>query len=978
MKHILTVIISVFAAFPLLAADLTLMKDGQPAACIVLPAGADEAMTFAAEELSLFLGKISGGEKPAIVAAPATARLPIILALSPDKELLDDGFKITAKSNELRIEGKSGIGVLYGVYEILKKHGGIRWLFPGDEGEYFTVRPTISVPIGTTLKNPDFTCRDINEVCMNSNSPIWKTWDWAVRNNMRFAASSSHPCYKDGLAKYGPISQIGGHCFSPLLNSFALTDEKGTKLIGKAFQAHVAKMFAEHPEYYPLINGKRVMSSHGGSEPQPCTSNPEVIKIVAKNVLRFYETSRHPLMLSFGNNDCTKWCQCDNCKAIDPAEETAAGIVSTRYWTFANAVADIIFKSKPDIIFNGWTYQNYSEPPKGVKPNKHIGLIMISNHRRCWKHALDDKNCPVNRWYYQYQKNWNDYGVPLYTYEMLSSAGGNFIPVEKNWVDTLRFYKKYFPNFTGMKTEMSCPDGTFSAPYNTYFVLNNWRMMWQAMYMGITFQWDVNADYDQVYEEINSLYYGKGWAGGIRDFRALLTKLYMNAAGCWGSAHTTPVGKFLDEPGAREQLYAFLNAGEKAAASDPDPRALAHVKLEREFFEKTWIVEHDEYISKYRELIIYSLFDKIKIDGKLDDRDWQNAETMTRFRPVHGSNAIRHQTGVKLAYDSENLYVAFECLESRPQEVKTTVKKHDSSSWEDNGIELFINDPIKGDNNIQLRVNAAGVVCDGITVAGQESGFNRGFDTAAKVKTSVADDRYFVEMRIPSTSITGGRFKPGTVLKINAMRCRRVGNDDKETETSTLSGDIEQGADSFMPVTFATPRKVTAGNRHEIDTRILSNGSFNEISTDAKRIPKHWNVKNGTTPQKWGLSDAGQYGGNLEMLLHPKTTDNYFVRLRQGFISQEQKVKDDNLRMSMRLRGKGSLRICMLRYSADWQKGLGTSTIKTLAIDADDWKHEVFDFKRPSEDKSEVHCLMLWPMPNSEIDIDDVILMGIE
>ncbi len=984
MTRIFIPILAIFFSFPYMAAELTLVKDGKPVSCIVLPSDADPVMTFAAEELSLFLGKIAAADKPGIVSAPVEGLVPIVLALSKDKKLQEDGFKITAKANELRIEGKTSNGVLYGAYEILKKHGGIRWLFPGEEGEYFTVCPTISLPRGTTLKNPDFTYRDIVKVNMHSNSPVWKTWDWAVRNNMRFTSSSAHPCFKNGLAKYGPISEIGGHCFSPLLNSFALTDGNGTKLSGAAFKPHVEKLFAEHPEYYPLINGKRVITFHGGAEPQPCTTNPEVIRIVAQNVLKFYKQSRPPVMLVFGNNDCTSWCQCEKCQAVDPEEEKVAGHVSTRYWTFANAVAAEIFRAKPDLKFNGWTYQNYSEPPKGVKPSRDIGLVMISNHRRCWKHSLDDRNCPTNQWFYEYQKNWNDYDVPLYTYEMLSTAGRHFIPVEKNWVDTLRLYKGKFPNFTGMKTEMSCPDGTFSPPNSGYLVLNNWRMMWQAMYLGIAFQWDVNADYEKVCNEINALYYGKGWDGGIRDFRALLTKLYMDAPGCWGYGHSTPVGKFLEVPGAKEKLVEFLNAAGKAAMSDADPRALAHVKLEQEFFEKTWIAAYEDYVSNYREVKIYPLMDKIKIDGMLDEPDWKNSETTTRFRLAFGENPIRQQTGIKLTYDADNLYVGFECQEPRPKELKTTVRKQDGPIWEDNDVELFINDPMMGGNYIQLLVNAAGVVCDGTVAAGQAGrGMTRDFDTLAEVKTSFAADRYFVEMRIPARSITGTPFTAGLVLKINALRCRRIGDEQKEdkveTEMSSISGGTPHGVDSFMPVTFATGRMVAPGSRQEVDTRILMNGSFNEITTEEKRIPKQWTVKEGICPKHWSLSDAAQYGGDMEMLLHPNSTENYFLRLRQGFISQEHKAKADQLRMSLRIRGKGTLSVNMLCYAAGWKKNLQCALVKKLEIDSSEWKHEVFEFKRPSQDKTEVHCLMLQPIgKNSEIDIDDVILMGVE
>ena len=60
-------------------------------------------------------------------------------------------------------------------------------------------------------------------------------------------------------------------------------------------------------------------------------------------------------------------------------------------------------------------------------------------------------------------------------------------------------------------------------------------------------------------------------------------------------------------------------------------------------------------------------------------------------------------------------------------------------------------------------------------------------------------------------------------------------------------------------------------------------------------------------------------------------------------------------------------------------KGLGTVTIKVLNVDSADWKHEVFDFKRPEGEKTDVHCIMFWPQgKDAEIDLDDVILVGLD
>ena len=175
----------------------------------------------------------------------------------------------------------------------------------------------------------------------------------------------------------------------------------------KEIKKYAEGMLKEHPEYFPLIRGKRVLSYHGGVQSQPCTSNPEVIKLVARNAA--YQMKRsivQPVILGFCNNDIPSWCECENCVAQDPPEERKNGIVSTRYWLFANAVFKEIKRLFPEARFGGNSYQTFSRAPKGVQPYQGDGLVYVSlaNHRHCWKHPLNDKNCPTNRWYYEYNK----------------------------------------------------------------------------------------------------------------------------------------------------------------------------------------------------------------------------------------------------------------------------------------------------------------------------------------------------------------------------------------------------------------------------------------------------------------------------------------------------------------------------------------------------------------------------------------------
>ena len=964
MKPFFTVCL-IAAAFILHGTEFLLTKNGKAVSSIVLGKNATIVEKHAADELAKFLAKISNGERPAIGTKEVKGKYPIYIGLTGDKKVKEEGFKISADKKGLYIQGKTPVGTIYGAYAVLKKFAGILWLMPGDDGEYFKVKPTIAVPEGVIIENPDFNYRDISTVCMGWNTGVWDTWDWGLRNNMRFHALAGvfrkSAKQKEGMLKRAIISKIGGHCFSPLLvynpkNKTAAQTRK-----------YAEQMLKEHPEYFPLIRGKRVLSWHGGVQPQPCTSNPEVIKLVAKNAVIQMKNAIQPTSLQFCNNDCTQWCQCENCLAQDPPEERKKGILSTRYWLFANAVFTEIVKQYPQAKFGGESYQNYSRAPKGVKPyqGKEMESVLLSNHRHCWKHPLNDPDCPTNRWYYEYNKEWHDMGIALHTYEEFLYAGRQFIPAEKNFVNELKFFKKHLPNVTGMQTEICCPDGVYSGRFNTYLNKNNWEMMWQTIYLAMYFHWNINADYEKEYEKINSLYYGKGWDGGMREFRKLLTDLYMNASGCHGYGHSTPLGKFLDVPEAKEKLFKYLDSAEKAAAEDPDKRALKHVKKVREFFEKTWIREYNKYITNFRTITAYPLMGKITIDGKLNEKDWINADVTTRFKDCTTNAPAKQQTAVKIAYDEDNIYVGIECMEPlNKDQLISRETKHDGPIWQDNGVELFLNDPILGGAYYQIIINDRGIIADGVA----NPRFDKSYESGTEVKTRFADGRYFMEVRIPAKSITGSKLTAGTVLKMNVMRERRPKQGIPGKESTTWSSGNPHSVDTFHPVTFATPRQVSSGNRTIIDTRPWKNGSFDETTTKAV-LYKHWNLHGSKiTPANWSFSNTKSYGGDMEYLLHPGSKTNYFVRLRKGFICSRYGQKNDKITVIFRARGKGKLNFRVLRKNR-------AQTISNMEINSDNWKDYKFTFQRPGDKKEEQH-LIVWPSVkgNGYIDMDDIYL----
>ncbi len=177
MHRLLIPLLQVLLAPGLWAAEFPLLKDGKAVSQIIVAEDAPLPVQYAARELAKYLAKISAGETPSIAPAKTGNLYPVFLGTVQDQALTaaagvqvsglkEGGFAIRAGRNGLYIIGGDPVGTLYGAYEILKKYGGIRWIFPGEEGEYFQPRTTIAVSEQNTVRNPYLEHRqmDLNSV----------------------------------------------------------------------------------------------------------------------------------------------------------------------------------------------------------------------------------------------------------------------------------------------------------------------------------------------------------------------------------------------------------------------------------------------------------------------------------------------------------------------------------------------------------------------------------------------------------------------------------------------------------------------------------------------------------------------------------------------------------------------------------------------------------------------------------------------
>ena len=168
--------------------------------------------------------------------------------------------------------------------------------------------------------------------------------------------------------------------------------------------APVDKYMKDHPEYYSLVNGKRV----GGQETgQLCLTNPDVVKLAVDAVERWIQENPTATIFSVTQNDNGRSCQCDKCKAVDAEEGSPSGLMLR----FVNQVADEIAKTHPDKLIDTFAYWYTEQPPKITvpRPNVRVRLCPITC---CEFH--DYEKCEKNKAFMERFRGWDKITDTLY------------------------------------------------------------------------------------------------------------------------------------------------------------------------------------------------------------------------------------------------------------------------------------------------------------------------------------------------------------------------------------------------------------------------------------------------------------------------------------------------------------------------------------------------------------------------------------
>lgn len=775
-----------------------LMKNGKAVCQIITAKNSDRVVKHAAKELSLYLGRIGNGDAPELAIQKKGNLYPVILTMDEKKlsatekraaaGIKDDGFLISCTPEYTVIYAKMARGVLYGVYEILKEYGGIRWITPGPDGEYYKTKKVIFIPSHLKVYNPSFSIRSQIFGSANVNSFLKHTWDWMVRNNM-WISSGADVIANNGtnyLLDRAGGTYKGGHAVANLMTGAWITTN------GRQARKNFEELKKIHPEYFPIINGKREFGRF--AQNNPCLAHKSLFELMQGNLMIAVEKMRKNPASFFviGNNDNTIWCQCAVCSSMDPVAEKANQMIATRYWTLLNTLAAPVFDKYPDARLWGWAYQNFQDTPKGkVKPDPRF-TIMLTYNSRCYRHLLTDPKCPRNRNFYTYFKNWQAYPNKKCTWEQVEDGMAvKYQPFENIMAQNIIDMKKM--NMDGMMLCNYPPDGTYGKRHDSYRMhpRHTWYQMWRSVYIAARLLWDVNRPWEKELDEAGNLYYGDAWKKGMKQYYALMLKTEQEAEGCmgWGNSGSDP-GILLKDPKVHRKLRTFLANAESAAIFDP--RAMAHIARDRFYFEKQWEYFLEEYKKRRPAITALPRKGRIVLDGKLDEEDWKKAENVTSFTAMasgRGRNKLADpQTCFKVIYEPDHLYIGAVAYEPEMKKIIHNSTRHDGDVWVDNEMEFFIHHPYLNQDYYHICITSGGNYYDGYKIWGVSNEDDK-WSSKVEFKVRKNKDSWCIEMRIP-TSTMRMKCKRGDVWKINVARSRRIegGRYGIENELSSSAG----------------------------------------------------------------------------------------------------------------------------------------------------------------------------------------------
>jgi hypothetical protein len=466
MKICFMLALACAAATVSLADDVYLVRDGKPAATIVVGEKASAQAKEAAAELQAYLKRMSGGELPVVEKAAtggttvlvgqaagreAAAAMGLSLPTGLSDDFNDEGYVVAAAGKTLLLAGNETEpyqGTYYAVADFLESLG-CRWYFPGAFGEVVPRMASVKAAAVRKVVRPQLRVRD--------------TW-YSGHLTATAEQQSQFALWKRHNRMSRPdLWQFGARFLQNPV------DDSTYRLLPKE------KYWAAHPEYYALNpDGTR-------NDRFLCMSSPAALGAATDTVVEYFR--EHPDFhdFAFSPPDAPVLCNCPDCTRAMHGQFNGEGNgqVSDAYFGFVFKLADAVAKGAPGHYITTMAYYNRCRPPEGVDGRRSNMLIQLASIQQCSLHSYADDRC----WSRQ------EYGAMLRRWAALT-AGQVFYEYDPHdWTHSQR---------PGWRSQGIAQDLRLLKRLGGWGYSNEGQMAWMATglnyYVRARLAWDVGQD----------------------------------------------------------------------------------------------------------------------------------------------------------------------------------------------------------------------------------------------------------------------------------------------------------------------------------------------------------------------------------------------------------------------------------------------------------------------------------------------------
>ena len=326
------------------------------------------------------------------------------------KDKSTEAYLIKEDSENIYITGNSPRAILYGVYKFLELFIGFRCY--AKDCEKYDILNDLAIEKGFSYKG-DFSFEYREAYFTDAFNG-----DFAAKNmlNSNLADLSNKHGNKVKWFNFH-------HSFSDLINP--------------------NEYFDTHPEYFSLIDGKRVKI-----HTELCLSNKDVFNLCLDKLRTWIINNPECDIFSVAQDEWmghfTKMaCECENCKKIDEENNSQSGSIIT----FVNKLATALQEEFPNKLIHTFAYQYSRKTPTKVIPHKNI-IVRLCNIECSWSKSIEESaaNNPEGRdgLFLNDLKNWSKISNHLYIWDYAVNFRNYLLPFPnlRTMAKNIELYRK--------------------------------------------------------------------------------------------------------------------------------------------------------------------------------------------------------------------------------------------------------------------------------------------------------------------------------------------------------------------------------------------------------------------------------------------------------------------------------------------------------------------------------------------------------